>query len=127
VREPVVARPTLAAVAALPPLPSAEDVAKLPTGALVEMRRALAHALADIEAALALRVVATPAASASATSEPLLDVEGAAKRLGVSKTWVYRHADALPFRVRLDGALRFDPRGLAAFLADRRRSGGVSA
>jgi hypothetical protein len=118
--------PALAAVPALPALPSADDVNKQPTGVLVEMRRALTHTLADIEAALALRQAATPAVSASGSSEPLLDVEQAAKRLGVSKTWLYRHANALPFTVRLDGALRFDPHRLAAFLADRRRGRGAS-
>lgn len=124
-REPVAARPALAAVPALPALPR-ELLERLPVSALVEMRRSLAHQLTDVEATLTARLAATPAASASAATEPLLDVTEAAKRLRMSRTWLYRHADALPFAMRLDGALRFDPRGLAVFLANRRRGGGVS-
>jgi predicted DNA-binding transcriptional regulator AlpA len=117
--------PTLAVAPTLPALPR-EMLARLPVSALVEFRCQLRHALADVEAALALRDT-TPGAPPSASAEDLLDVTEAAKRLRMSRTWVYRHADAFPFTVRLDGALRFDPRGIAAWLANHHRGGGASA
>ncbi len=47
----------------------------------------------------------------------LIDVDETARRLGVDRTWVYRHLEELPFAVRLPGkALRFDPVGLEKYI-----------
>ena len=47
----------------------------------------------------------------------LIDVDETARRLGVDRTWVYRHLKELPFAVRLPGkALRFDPVGLEKYI-----------
>ena len=54
------------------------------------------------------------------TSQPesrksLLSTAEVAARLGVSRTWVYRHAYKLG-GIRLGGLLRFDPSDVDAFL-----------
>src|SRR5437879_10181756 len=51
-------------------------------------------------------------------SDRLLTVREAAKRLGVSKRYVYGHADEYPFTRRLGPkTLRFSERGLERWLA----------
>jgi hypothetical protein len=56
----------------------------------------------------------TASASTPTASAPeLLDVATAANRLGVTTTWLYRHARDLPFTRKLGHrTLRFDARGL---------------
>lgn len=55
-------------------------------------------------------------------SEPLLDVQAAAERLGMSADWLYRHARQLPFTRRVGRrAVKFDPEGLARWVATQRR------
>lgn len=47
----------------------------------------------------------------------LLTAGQVADRLGVSRRYVYEHADTLPFTRRLDGVVRFSEQGLARWLA----------
>jgi len=50
----------------------------------------------------------------------LLTVEQAAEKLGVSEDWIYRHADQLPFTIRVgDRHLRFSAQGLDRYIRDR--------
>ena len=54
------------------------------------------------------------------TEDQLLTVDEAAKILGVDRTWLYRHADTLPFTRRLTaGTLRFSSAGLQRWVATR--------
>ena len=51
----------------------------------------------------------------------LLTVDEAAGVLAVERTWLYRHADKLPFTRKLSaGTLRFSSSGLQRWLASRR-------
>jgi excisionase family DNA binding protein len=50
-----------------------------------------------------------------------LNVEEAAEKLGVSKDYLYRHADRLPFTVRIGRGLGFSEAGIDRYL--RQRSG----
>ena len=51
----------------------------------------------------------------------LLTVDDAAGVLAVERTWMYRHADELPFTRKLSaGTLRFSSNGLHRWLASRR-------
>jgi excisionase family DNA binding protein len=53
--------------------------------------------------------------------DELLTAVEAAERLGVSRQWVYRHQDTLPFMRRLGaGTLRFSARGLERWMESRR-------
>jgi predicted DNA-binding transcriptional regulator AlpA len=50
----------------------------------------------------------------------LLDVEEAAQKLGVSKDWLYRRADKLPFTIRVSAArLRFSEQGIERWIRQR--------
>ncbi len=63
-------------------------------------------------------------ANANVASEPdrLLDVDAAAKRLGMSKDWLYRHARQLPFRVPQGRLLRFSSHGIDRYILMRQRA-----
>lgn len=81
-----------------------------------------------LKAALWARLQAAPGPAPTPTSQgktsgpdELLTADQAAQRLGVSKRWVYRKADTLPFTRRLDtGTLRFSARGLERWKESRR-------
>ena len=50
----------------------------------------------------------------------LLTVDEAAEVLAVERTWLYRHADTLPFSRKLSpGTLRFSSNGLQRWMASR--------
>ena len=52
--------------------------------------------------------------------DQLLTVDEAAGVLAVERTWLYRHADKLPFTRKLSaGTLRFSSNGLHRWLASR--------
>lgn len=102
-------------------VPTLDDLAAHPDRAAAlppDVRRALTlRALAVIGT---LAVADGPNAAARTESAPvgdLLDVDEAARRLGVSRSWLYRNARRLPFTVRMGVMLRFDPRGLAKYVA----------
>jgi predicted DNA-binding transcriptional regulator AlpA len=82
----------------------------------------LLYQLAGLQSALLTRLLtdATPLTIQAADPDGLLDVAEAAQRLGTSKDWLYRHADQLPFTVRLGPRqLRFSAHGLAQYLRKR--------
>jgi len=102
---------------------------------------ALDRAIADMPAAkLPALVAALSARVAAATSRLLealplsestglakafeenLPVEEAARRLGMSKDWLYRHAEELPFANRIGRRLLFSARGLERWLRQRQRA-----
>lgn len=49
----------------------------------------------------------------------LLEVEEAARRLGISTDTLYRKARELPFTIKIGGNLRFSSRGISRFIATR--------
>ncbi len=52
-------------------------------------------------------------------SDRLLTVKEAADRLGISRDWVYRHAEKLPFTVRLGSRLLFSAQGIERYIRQR--------
>jgi excisionase family DNA binding protein len=68
-----------------------------------------------------MRLTAPPAVAQSATdSDETVDVDEAARLLGMSRSWVYRHARRLPFARRVGRrALRFSTSGIRRYLAAR--------
>lgn len=114
-RVPVVAVPTLDALAERPEL-----AASLPTG----VRQAFVlRALTIIAACATVTDGAPTRPAAPAAADDLLDVDTAARRLGMSRSWLYRNARRLPFTVPVGSLLRFDPRGIARYIADRAGAG----
>lgn len=62
-----------------------------------------------------------PGTSSAAEHDETVDVDEAARLLGMSRSWVYRHAGRLPFGRRVGRrALRFSTAGIRRYLATRR-------
>lgn len=78
-------------------------------------RAGLVVSLAARLAALGAGLAAPPAVSAP---DEAVDVTEAARRLGVSERYCYRHADQLP-AVRIGRRLVFSSRGIDQFIARR--------
>jgi len=79
--------------------------------------------LTSTAAALAARLLESPPVCGSKTptdAGDLLRIEEAAKRLNVSKTWLYRRVHRLPFVIRLDRGVRVSAAGLERYLRARR-------
>jgi predicted DNA-binding transcriptional regulator AlpA len=51
----------------------------------------------------------------------LVNVHQAAEFLSVSKAWLYKNSNRLPFARKIGGALRFDRRGMRRWLESQRR------
>jgi predicted DNA-binding transcriptional regulator AlpA len=92
---------------------------ELPSDRLPEVIGALETAKARAWA----RLTVPPAVAPSAThGDATVDVDEAARLLGMSRSWVYRHASRLPFACRVGGrALRFSTTGIRRYLASRGR------
>jgi hypothetical protein len=106
---------------------AAELARRVPLEALdavaVEDLPAVALYLAALQSAAAARLAAAtrPVAVSRNGTEALLDVREAAARLHVSPDWLYRRAKQLPFSRRVGRAVRFDPAGLARWVALQRQ------
>ncbi len=70
--------------------------------------------LEEVRATALLRLSNAPAAPAS---DVMLDIETAAKRLGVSSHYLYRHAKKLPFSRRIGRKLLFSSQGIDRYIA----------
>jgi|SRR5215510_13557989 len=81
--------------------------------------------LGAIQTALTARwLIASAIRDGAIAPEPeedvLLDVDRAAQRLGTSKDWLYRHADKLPFTIRLGARqLCFSAKGIERYIRQR--------
>ena len=114
----------------LAPVPTLVDIARNPERVvdvpLSAVPSLMAHAAA-LQAALAARLAdiaihcEEPARAHPPEAERLLTPPDAAALLGVTVTWLYRHAGRLPFARRLSRkALRFSEAGLRRWLAARK-------
>jgi predicted DNA-binding transcriptional regulator AlpA len=103
--------------AAFAGLPGVDGVDALPAHAIPGF---LAH-LAALQVRAAARLGAAEETPARAKEpDTLLDVAEAAKRLGTSEDWLYRHAGELPFTKRLsERQLRFSSRGIDEYIRRR--------
>ena len=94
--------------------------------AILESARHLSPAelprlLGDLEEikATALARLSSPAPPVQ-SPDALLDVEQAAARLGMSRSYLYRHASCFPFVRRVGRSLRFSENGIEQYI--RRKS-----
>lgn len=84
---------------------------------------ALLTQLATVHSVIAARLLTLQQAAEGAPAEGsgLVRIAEAAKLLGTSPDWLYRHADDYPFTRRLSSRqLRFDLAGLQRYLRQRR-------
>jgi excisionase family DNA binding protein len=72
--------------------------------------------LAEISATASARLASSVV---QARPDEMLDVEEAARRMGVSKDYLYRHQRKFPFARRIGRKLLFSSVGLEKFLARR--------
>jgi predicted DNA-binding transcriptional regulator AlpA len=87
----------------------------LPAGFPIMLPKEIVLALLD-------RVGAdSPAPPQSTVPDRLLSAEEAAKRLGMSREWVYKNAERLPFALRIGTrTMRFSERGIARWQGRQR-------
>jgi predicted DNA-binding transcriptional regulator AlpA len=90
-----------------------EQVVAAPTLAATLPREQLVHLYQLVLAAQGVLLPQLLLGAPPAPAEPdvLLDVERAAKRLDVSKDWLYRHPD-LPFRVPIGRHVKYSAAGI---------------
>jgi len=96
-----------------------EDLSRL---AHVDTNRlpALLTQLSAVQACMAARLVAvTQDAAKDDVEDPLLTVQEAGARLGVSQDWLYRRTRTLPFVVRVGRHVRFSARGIDRYVRNR--------
>ena len=115
-------KPRLAAVAPSAGAEWAPTVAELERAAQeapLEALPELSGALARISALVSLRLATEPlrdlqeALQAGAKADRLLTVQEAAKRLGLTEDWLYRHYRGLPFTRKVgEQTLRFSESGI---------------
>jgi predicted DNA-binding transcriptional regulator AlpA len=90
------------------------------TALSLEVATVLLARVCVVQAALTTRAVALALAPAAPnTGDTLLDVAAAATKLGVSKSYLYRHASTLPFTVRVGRGLRFSVAGIERHIRER--------
>lgn len=104
--------PSLADIAADPAVLDAVDL-----GAIPKLRAELAR----LDSMLLMRLFGNNRNGTSERAERLLSVEQAASKLSTSRDWLYRHAEKLPFTVRLGKRLLFSEQGIDGYI--RRRMG----
>ncbi len=110
----------------LTPLPTLDELAAHPErvqGLPPAVARELLPRVVGLQTALLAKALTPETANghleASADGD-LLTVGEAAQKLSVSKDWLYRRADTLPFTVRLGPAhLRFSERGIEKYIRQR--------
>ena len=72
--------------------------------------------LGDLEVLRCTAFVRLSAPVVSPPPDELLDVDEAAKRLGMSRHFLYRHRKQFPFTRRMGSALRFSANGIENYL-----------
>lgn len=78
--------------------------------------------LAELQAKASARLTAEAANGRRPdTRDELLDAKEAARRLGLSADYLYRHAKRLPFSVRIGRRLRFSAIGLSRYIRLRQQ------
>src|ERR1700686_1159571 len=88
----IVAVPTLADL-----LNDPERISALPKDVIAELR----GQIAKLDTLLLSRLIAVGEALPVTDGDRLLTAAEAAQKLGASEDWLYRHANTLPFTVRL--------------------------
>jgi hypothetical protein len=89
----------------------------------LELTLALLARVCVVQSALTARAVALALAPLPpAGGDELLDVGAAATKLGVSISYLYRHARNLPFTVRVGRGVRFSANGVERYIREHQVS-----
>lgn len=111
-------------------IPGLDEIARDPSRAANLPREALLSLLLRcstvhgiISAQLAAMIAGNGQQQNTMAPDRLLEVKETAERLAVPPDWVYRHANELPFTVRLGpGQLRFSSNGIDRYIRQRQGS-----
>jgi predicted DNA-binding transcriptional regulator AlpA len=88
-------------------------ISALPRDAIAELR----GQIAKLDALLLSRLIAGEEALSVTDGDRLLTAAEAGQKLGVTEDWLYRHANTLPFVVRLGKQhLRFSAAGMERYI-----------
>lgn len=107
------------------PIPSLDQLVADPARAhdlLPEAARDLLVQVVGLQTVLLARALSTPAGGngqPEGQEDRLLTVEEAARKLGLSRDYIYRHAKTFSFTVRLGSRLRFSERGIERYIRQR--------
>ncbi len=94
----------------------------------LETTTALLARLCVVQAALTTRAVTLALThEAPAIGDALLNVRAAAAKLGVSASYLYRHAAKMPFTVRVGRGLRFSAAGIDRYIREQASTARVTA
>ena len=77
--------------------------------------------LAAIQSRIAAHLDSEDAGAGAPPDDHLLAIDEAAGRLGVTRAWLYRRSNNLPFVVRLGRKIRYSSTRLDRFIAARSR------
>lgn len=85
-----------------------------------DMIPAMLGELERLKATLWVRLTAPQADAQAENGDRLLDVREAKAKLGVTEDWLYRHANQLPFTVRVGKKqVRFSDAGIDRYIRNR--------
>ena len=91
-------------------------ISALPVGAVAELR----GQLAKLDTLLLCRLLTSEKPQTGIDGDRLLTASDAARKLGATKDWLYRHANTLPFAVRVGKKhLRFSEAGIDRYIRQR--------
>ena len=86
----------------------------------LELTLALLARVSVVQSALTARAVTLALMPGPPTADDaLLDVATAATKLGVSTSYLYRHARTLPFMVRVGRGVRFSAKGIERHIREQ--------
>jgi predicted DNA-binding transcriptional regulator AlpA len=93
-----------------------ERISALPKDVIAELR----GQIAKLDALLLSRLLAAGEAQTGPDADRLLTAAQAAQKLGAAEDWLYRHANTLPFAVRVGKKhLRFSAAGMERYIRQR--------
>lgn len=98
---------------------AAESATEVPPQEIPALLGALEQLKARLWAQLNISCVGPP--DGASHDDTLLEVHEASARLGVSRDYLYRHAKALPFTVRIGRSVRFSSKGIEKYIRARQR------
>jgi predicted DNA-binding transcriptional regulator AlpA len=91
-------------------------ISELPKDVIAELR----GQIAKLDSLLLCKLLASGEAEVDAQGDRLLTADEAAHKLGTTEDWLYRHANTLPFAVRLGKKhLRFSEAGIERYIRQR--------
>jgi predicted DNA-binding transcriptional regulator AlpA len=104
--------------------PVLPDLARVVAAAPRDQLPQIIGELERAKAAAWMAMQAQPVTTAPPTVDRNISADEAAQRLGMSKDWLYKNAEHLPFAVRIGRRVLFSTKGMERWSAKRRNGEG---